>query len=185
MCPQHQLQGTNVILINEIISYTTMNFFALFFLFFFFLFSPFPSFSLSVWTSSFFPLPPPRSLSHCFFFSTPFLFPDWCQKVPDQLVAPASCEKPFYVLLQVIWRGAFSLSTRALICSRFFSDYFTTLRNLILRISTRNLLLLLYFSFFAHKLRQDAHLSFLKEHVVVARTRTIFIDAKIDIRAIK
>lgn len=157
----------------------------LFSFFFSFLFSPFPSFSLSVWTSSFFPLPPPRSLSHCFFFSTPFLFPDWCQKVPDQLVVPASCEKPFYVLLQVIWRGAFSLSTRALICSRFFSDYFTTLRNLILRISTRNLLLLLYFSFFAHKLRQDAHLSFLKEHVVVARTRTIFIDAKIDIRAIK
>lgn len=86
-----------------------MNFFALFFF-------PFPSFSLSVWTSPFFP----PSLSHLLFFSNPFLFPDWCQKVPDQLVAPASCEKPFYVLLQVIWRGAFSLSTRALICSRFF-----------------------------------------------------------------
>lgn len=182
MCPQHQLQGTNVILINETISYTTMNFFALFFLFFFSFF-PF-SFILPFRLDLLLSPPPPFSVA-LLFFSTPFLFPDWCQKVPDQLVAPASCEKPFYVLLQVIWRGAFSLSTRALICSRFFSDYFTTLRNLILRISTRNLLLLLYFSFFAHKLRQDAHLSFLKEHVVVARTRTIFIDAKIDTRAIK
>lgn len=104
----------NVILINETISYTRW----ISLLFFSFFFFSFPSFSLSVWTSPFFP----HSLSHCFFFFFPlrFFFPDWCQKVPDQLVAPASCEKPFYVLLQVIWRGTFSLSTRALICSRFF-----------------------------------------------------------------
>lgn len=98
----------NVILINETISYT--RWISLLFFSFPFLHSPFPS-----GPPPFFPL-----LCRIAFFSNPFLFPDWCQKVPDQLVAPASCEKPFYVLLQVIWRGAFSLSTRALICSRFF-----------------------------------------------------------------
>lgn len=116
ICPQHQLLGPMSFLLMKL-SITRDEFLCSFFLFLSFFPSPsFPSFSLSVWTSLFFSL----LCRIIFFFSTPFLFPDWCQKVPDQLVAQASCEKPFYVLLQVIWRGAFSLSTRALICSRFF-----------------------------------------------------------------
>lgn len=114
ICPQHQLLGPMSFLLMKL-SVTHDEFLCSFFLFLFFspfLHSPF----LFLWTSLFFSV----LYRIIFFFSTPFLFPDWCQKVPDQLVAEASCEKPFYVLLQVIWRGAFSLSTRALICSRFF-----------------------------------------------------------------
>lgn len=114
MCPQHQLLGPMSFLLMKL-SVTHDKFLCSFFLFFFFPFlhSPFPS-----GPPPFFPIL--CRIAFFFFFPLRFFFPDWCQKVPDQLVAPASCEKPFYVLLQVIWRGTFSLSTRALICSRFF-----------------------------------------------------------------
>lgn len=64
----------------------------------------------------------PLFLSSCtFYFASSSLFRRVAQKVvPDQLVAPAGCENRFYALLHAIWRGTFSLSTRALICSRFF-----------------------------------------------------------------
>lgn len=108
MCPQHQLLGPMSFLLMKL-SVTHDEFLCSFFLSLSFILP----FRLDL------PFFSPFSVA-LLFFSNPFLFPDWYQKVPDQLVAPASCEKPFYVLLQVIWRGAFSLSTRALICSRFF-----------------------------------------------------------------
>lgn len=101
----------NVILINETISYT--------YHLLFFLFSSSFCFPLFV---SFFIFSSPLFLSSCtFYFASSFLFRRVAQKVvPDQLVAPAGCENRFYALLHAIWRGTFSLSTRALICSRFF-----------------------------------------------------------------
>lgn len=133
-----------------------MNFFALSFFFFFFPLSfilPFCSFG------------PPfffRSLSHYFFFLDSVSF---SRLVPEGARPAGSRGQLRETLLRVITsnleRSVFSFDT----CTdmlQIFSDYFTTLRNLILRILTRNLPL--YFSF-THNCSTVAPF-FLRERIV-------------------
>lgn len=143
-----------------------MNFFAL--SFFFFLFFPPPPFLHSP-----FPFGPPfffPSLSHYFFF---FHSVSFSRLVPEGARPAGSTGQLRETLLRVITsnleRSVFSFDT----CTdmlQIFSDYFTTLRNLILRISTRNLPL--YFSF-THSCSTVAPF-FLKERIVdVSHTHMI------------
>lgn len=149
MCPQHQLLGPMSFLLMKL-SVTHDEFLCSFFLFFFpFLHSPFPS-----GPPPFFPIL--CRIAFFFFFPTPFLF---SRLVPEGARPAGSTGQLRETLLRVITsnleRNVFSFDT----CTdmlQIFSDYFTTLRNLILRISTRNLLL--YFSF-THSCNK-MHLSF-------------------------
>lgn len=134
----------NVILINETISYT--RWISLLFFSFPFLHSPFPS-----GPPPFFPL-----LCRIAFF---FQSVSFSRLVPEGARPAGSTGQLRETLLRVITsnleRSVFSFDT----CTdmlQIFSDYFTTLRNLILRISTRNLL---YFSF-THMSCIKMHLSF-------------------------
>lgn len=133
----------NVILINETISYT--RWISLLFFSFPFLHSPFPS-----GPPLFFPL-----LCRIAFF---FQSVSFSRLVPEGARPAGSTGQLRETLLRVITsnleRSVFSFDT----CTdmlQIFSDYFTTLRNLILRISTRNLL---YFSFTHSCIKM--HLSF-------------------------
>lgn len=133
----------NVILINETISYT--RWISLLFFSFPFLHSPFPS-----GPPPFFPL-----LCRIAFF---FQSVSFSRLVPEGARPAGSTGQLRETLLRVITsnleRSVFSFDT----CTdmlQIFSDYFTTLRNLILRISTRNLL---YFSFTHSCIKM--HLSF-------------------------
>lgn len=127
MCPQHQLQGTNVILINETISYTTMNFFALFFLFFFsfFPFSFILPFRLDLLL---FPPPlPPSVLCRIAFF---FHSVSFSRLVPEGARPAGSTGQLRETLLRVITsnleRSVFSFDT----CTDMLQIFFRLLYNL-------------------------------------------------------
>lgn len=141
MCPQHQLLGPMSFLLMKL-SVTHDEFLCSFFLF---LHSPFPS-----GPPLFFPL-----LCRIAFF---FQSVSFSRLVPEGARPAGSTGQLRETLLRVITsnleRSVFSFDT----CTdmlQIFSDYFTTLRNLILRISTRNLL---YFSFTHSCIKM--HLSF-------------------------
>lgn len=166
ICPQHQLLGPMSFLLMKL-SITRDEFLCSFFLFLSFFPSPPLSFILPFRLDLPFFFP---SLSHYFFF---FHSVSFSRLVPEGARPAGSTGQLRETLLRVITsnleRSVFSFDT----CTdmlQIFSDYFTTLRNLILRILTRNLPL--YFSF-THSCSTVAPF-FLKERIVdVSHTHMI------------
>lgn len=143
MCPQHQLLGPMSFLLMKL-SVTHDEFLCSFFLSLSFILP----FRLDL------PLFSPFSVAFAFFFQSV----SFSRLVPEGARPAGSTGQLRETLLRVITsnleRSVFSFDT----CTdmlQIFSDYFTTLRNLILRISTRNLL---YFSFTHSCIKM--HLSF-------------------------